>query len=46
MITYEIDRDFEGWTGLVFRNGKLITEISGNSYEEVEDEIIRKYFGE
>ena len=46
MITYEIDRDFEGYTGLVFRNGKLIAEIPGDSYDDVEDQIIRKYFGE
>ena len=44
MMTYEIDRDFEGYTGLVFRDGKLIAEISGNAYDEVEDEIIIKYF--
>lgn len=45
MITYEIERNFEGYTGLVFRDGNLIAEVSGNSYDEVEDEIIIKYFG-
>lgn len=45
MITYEIDIISDVWEGSVFKNGALLTTVIGSSYEEVEDEIIRKYFG-
>lgn len=45
MITYEIDIDSDVWEGSVFKNGFLIATIIGVSYEDVEDQIIAKYYG-
>ena len=44
MITYEIEIVSNIWEGSVFKNGVLLTTIVGTTYEEVEDEIIIKYF--